>query len=194
MKTIFAVVLVVFVSTSVMASGNLRVSITELNNSLTEVEILNTKMSLFEIDVKNEKGELVLYKETKSPAINYKRKYDFSKLENGVYIFTVKIDKESKETKFNIKNGKMIVLKQTKMVEPLFIFDGNQLKVSYLNFEGENTSFTVYDLNRNQLYQKDLKTDFVTQHGLDFSKTARGSYRAVLSAGNNAYSYDILVD
>ena len=194
MKTIFTLVLAVFVYGAVMASGNLRVNITGLNNSLTEVEILNAKMSMFEIEVKNEKGELVFYKETKSPATNYTRKYDFSKLENGVYFFTVKIDNESKETKFNMENGKMTLLKQTKMVEPVFMFDDNQFKLSFLNFEGENTSLTVYDSNRNQLYQKDLKSDFVTQHGLDFSKVNRGSYRAVLSAGNNAYSYDIFVD
>ena len=145
-------------------------------------------------EVKNEKGELVFYKETKSPATNYKRKYDFSKLENGVYFFTVKMDNESKETKFNIDNGKMTVLKQTKMVEPIFMFNGNQLKLTYLNYEGEKTSLTVYDSNRNQLYKKDLNLDFVTQHGLDFSNAARGSYRAVMSAGNNAFSYDIYVD
>ncbi len=194
MKTIFALVLAVFIYGGVIASGNLRVNITDLNNSLTEVEILNAKMSMFEIDVKNEKGELVFYKETKSPATNYKRKYDFSKLENGVYFFTVKIDNESKETKFSIENGKMTVLKQTKMVEPVFMFNDNQLKLSYLNFDEESTSLTVYDSNRNQMYQKDLKSDFVTQHGLDFSKAARGSYRAVLSTGFNAYTYDIYVD
>jgi hypothetical protein len=194
MKTIFALVLAVFVYGSVNASGNLRVNITDLNNSLTEVEILNAKMSMFEIDVKNEKGELVFFKETTSPATNYKRKYDFSKLENGVYFFTVKIDNELKETKFRIENGKMTVLKQTKMVEPVFIFDDNQLKLSYLNFDGENSSFIVYDSNRNELYRKNLNSDFITQHGLDFSKATRGSYRAVLSSGNNVFSYDIFVD
>ena len=194
MKTIFTLVLAVFVYGSISASGNLRVNITDLKNSLTEVEILNAKMSMFEIDIKNEKGELVFYKETTSPATNYKRKYDFSKLENGVYLFTVKIDNELKETKFSVENGKMTVLKQTKMVEPVFIFDNSQLKLSYLNFDGENTLLTVYDSNRNELYRKNLSSDFVTQHGLDFSKVARGSYRAVLSSGNNAFSYDIFVD
>lgn len=194
MKTIFTLMLAVFVYGSISASGNLRVNITDLNNSLTEVEILNAKMSMFEIDVKNEKGELVFFKETTSPATNYKRKYDFSKLENGVYFFTVKIDNESKETKFSVENGKMTVLKQTKMVEPVFIFDNSQLKLSYLNFDGENSSLTVYDSSRNELYRKNLSSDFVTQHGLDFSKVGRGSYRAVLSSGNNAFSYDIFVD
>ncbi len=194
MKTIFALVVAVFIYGGVIASGNLRVNITDLNNSLTEVEILNTKMSMFEIDVKNEKGELVFYKETKSLATNYKRKYDFSKLENGNYFFTVKIDNESKETKFNMDKGKMTVLKQTKMVDPVFIFSNNQLKLSYLNFEEEKTTLTVYDSNRNELYKKDLNSDFVIQNGLDFSKAARGSYSAVLSTGNYSHSYDIFVD
>lgn len=197
MKTIrnlFAAVLAVFVFGGAMASGNLRVNIKSLNNDLTEVEILNTKSSVFAIDVKNAQGEIVFYKETKSPSENYKRVYDFSKLENGSYFLTVKIDNEWKETKFEIKNGKMNFVKQKKIVSPVFIFSNNQLKLSYLNFEEENSTLIIYDNNRNVLYQKDLRSDFITQHGLDFSKTARGNYEAVLSSGNEVFSYNIYVD
>lgn len=194
MKNLFAVVLAVLVYGGVMASGNLKVNLTALNNDLTQVEISNTKASVFEINVKNDKGDMVFYKETKSPVDNYKGVYDFSKLEDGTYFLTVEIDKESKETKFEIEKGRMNLVKQKKMVDPVFIFDNNQLKLSYLNFELENSTLTILDKNRNVLYQKDLNSDFVTQHGLDFSKASRGNYEAVLSSGFEVYSYNIYVD
>jgi hypothetical protein len=194
MKTLFALTLAILVYGSAMASGNLKVNITALNNDLTEVEISNVKMSKFEIDVTNDKGEVVFYKETKAPATNYKRNYDFSLLEDGTYYFTVKIDNESTETKFRVENGKMNIIEEKKMVDPVFIFENNHLKLSYLNFEEENLTLTVYDNSRNELYKKDLKSDFVTQHGLDFSKVARGTYVAVLSNGNDVHSYNIFID
>ena len=72
-------------------------------------------------------------------------------------------------------------------------FSKNELKLTYLNFSEENTSLIVYDSSRNQLYEKDLKSNFVTQHGIDFSKAKSGNYEVVLSSGNEVYSYDVFI-
>jgi hypothetical protein len=194
MKTILAVVVAGVIGNNVMASGNLKVNMASGSKDLAAVEISNVKMSTFEIDVKDVNGDVVFYKETKAPATSYKRNYDFSRLEDGTYFFTVKIDNEATETKFNIKRGQLNVVEKRKMVDPVFVFDNKQLKLSYLNFEGGNTSLVVYDRNRNSLYEKDLKSDFVTQHGIDFSKTPRGNYEVVLSSGNEVHSYDVFID
>lgn len=194
MKTFFAVVIAGLIGTSAMASGNLRVNITSGSKDLAEVEIMNVKMSTFEIDVTNEYGEVIFYKETTTPATNYKRNYDFSRLEDGTYFFKVKIDNEVKETKFNIERGQVKVLEAKKMVEPVFVMDNKQLKMSYLNFEQEETKIIVYDRFRNALYEKELKPEFATHHGLDFSKAPRGDYEVVLSSGNSVHSYDVFID
>jgi hypothetical protein len=193
-KTILAVVIAGLIGSSAMASGNLRVNITSGSKDLAEVEIMNVKMSTFEIDVTNENGEVIFYKETKTPATNYKRNYDFSRLEDGTYFFTVKIDNEVKETKFNIEKGQLKVVEAKKMVEPVFVMDNKQLKMSYLNFEQEDTKVIVYDRFRNMLYEKDLNKQFATHHGLDFSKAPRGDYEVVLSSGNSVHSYDVFID
>jgi hypothetical protein len=194
MKTIFAVVIAGLIGSSAMASGNLRVNMTSGSKDLAEVEIMNVKMSTFEIEVKDEYGDVIFYKETKAPATNYKRNYDFSRLEDGTYFFTVKIDNEITETKFNIERSQVNVVEEKKMVDPVFVMDNKQLKLSYLNFAQENTKLIVYDRFRNSLYEKDLKSDFVTQHGLDFSKAPRGDYEVVLSSGNSVHSYDVFID
>lgn len=194
MKTILAVVISGVIGSSAMASGNLKVNIASGSKDLAGVEIFNVKMSTFEIDVKNDMGEMVFYKETSSPATSYKRNYDFSRLEDGTYFFTVKIDNESTETKFDIKRGQVNVVEEKKMVDPVFVFDNKELKLSYLNFNGDNTTLIVYDSSRTPLYDKDLKSDFVTQHGVDFSKVPRGDYEVVLSSGNSVHSYDVFID
>jgi hypothetical protein len=172
----------------------LKVNIASGNNESTEVEISNVKMSQFEIEVMSENGDVVFYKETKAPATNYKRNYDFSRLEDGTYFFTVRIDNESTKTKFDIERGQVNIVEEEKMVDPVFVFENKELKLSYLNFNGDNTTLIVYDSSRSQLYEKDLKSDFVTQHGIDFSKTPKGTYEVVLSSGNEVHSYDVFID
>jgi len=194
MKTILAVVVAGLIGTSAMASGNLRVNIAPGMNERTEVEISNVKMSTFKIDVTDESGEVIFTKETKSPANNYKRSYDFSRLEDGTYFFTVKVDNETTETKFDIERGKMTVIEERKMLDPVFLMDNKQLKLSYLNFEKESTKLYIYDKSRNPVYEKDLKSEFVMQHGVDFSKAPRGNYEVVLSSGNSLHSYDVFID
>jgi len=194
MKNLFALAIAVLIVNGAMASGNLRVNIASGNNEFAEVEISNVAMSTFEIDVKDENGDIVFYKETQAPASNYKRNYDFSNLEDGNYYFTVKIENESTETKFNINSGELTVFEEKKMVDPVFMFENNELKLTYLNFSEENTSLIVYDSSRNQLYEKDLKSNFVNHHGIDFSKVAKGNYEVVLSSGNDIHSYDVFID
>lgn len=194
MKIILALVVAGLTGSSAMASGNLKVNIASGSKEMAEVEISNVKMSIFEIDVKNEKGDVVFYKETKVPSTNYKRNYDFSRLDDGTYYFTVKIDNETTETKFEIDNGQVNVIDERKVVDPVFIVNNNQLKLSYLNFEQENSRLIVYDRFRNTVYEKDLKPEFVTQHGLDFSKAPRGNYEVVLSSGNEVHSFDFFID
>lgn len=194
MKTLLASVIAGLIGTSAMASGNLKVNMTTGSKDLAEIEITNVKLSTFEIDVKDQNGEIIFYKETKAPATNYKRNYDFSRLEDGTYFFTVKIDNEVKESKFNIERGRVNVLETKKMVDPVFVMNNKQLKMSYLNFAQENTKVFVYDRFLTTLYEKDLKSDFVTQHGIDFSKLPRGSYEVVLASGNAVHSYDVFID
>lgn len=193
-KTILALILAGLFGTTTMATGNLRVNIAPGNNEMADVAISNLKMSTFKISVTDEYNDVIFNKETKSPANDYKRSYDFSRLEDGNYFFTVKVDNETTETKFDIERGKMEIIEEKKWIDPVFVLNDKQLKLSYLNFGQENTNLYIYDKNRNLLHEKDLKSDFVIQHGIDFSKALRGNYEVVLSSGNKVHSYDVFID
>ena len=155
------------------------------------VEISNLKTSVFQIDVKDEYGEVIFQKKTKIPSTNYKRVYDFSQLDDGIYSMTVKIDRELTEKRLDIRNGQVNVLAEKKVVEPFFMHDNQQFKMLYLNFAGDDVKLYVYDSNRNEIYQKKFTSDFTIHHGLDLSKLPRGNYEFVLSTGNDLFDYRI---
>ena len=194
MKSFMVVAAATLISGGVFASGNLKVNFTGLRAEMAVIEISNTNLSTFEIEVKNEDGEVIFWKETQTPSTNYKRTYDFSKLEEGNYYLSVNIDKETQETKFSVKNGTLSMIEEKKMLEPFFLFNENELKMTYLNFAGEDASLHIYDENRNELYVKDLNTEFNVQHGLNLAKLPKGSYDVILSTESNNYKYGVTIE
>ncbi|QGY44594.1 hypothetical protein GM418_13255 [Maribellus comscasis] len=194
-KTSLVLLALVVISGAVLATGNLKVNIVPGESEKAVVNVTNAAQSQFEIEIKNENGDIVFYKETKSPSTSYKKVYDFSMLEDGHYTFTVKLDKEMETNILDVSNGKVKVVSERKDVEPLFLFKDDEFRVAYLNFAKENVKFYLYDNNTNQLVlEKDLKSDFAINYGLDFSKMKRGSYDAVIAGEKNFYEYKIAID
>ena len=128
----------------VLASGNLKVNVVSNEADLTVVEISNFKMSNFEIEVTDEYGEYLYEMKTKAPVNEFKKRYDFSGLEDGIYWYSVKIDKEKITKKLEIENGKVDVLEISKVVEPFFVQHDDLLKFSILNFQQEDVKLFVY--------------------------------------------------
>lgn len=193
-KAVFIVAVLVFISGTVMATGNLKVNVIPGEKNETVVRISNINQSHYEIELENEYGDIVFYKETNSPSTTYSQLYDFSMLDDGKYNFTVKVDNEKEVNTLKIKNGKIEVLNQRKEVEPFFLMKDNRLELSYLNFGKENIKLVVYDGSTHELlYEKKLNSDFVINYGLDFSKLKSGKYDAVLASGSNFYEYEVTI-
>ena len=194
-RTSLVFVALVFVSGAVLATGNLKVNIIPGESEKTVVNVTNAAQSYFEIELRNQNGELVFYKETQSPSTTYNKVYDFSMLDDGHYTFTVKLDKEMETNTLDITNGKVKVVNERKDVQPFFTFQNNEFRVSYLNFAEENVKFYLYDNTTNKLVlEKNLSSDFAIHYGLDFSKIKRGNYDAVLAGENKFYEYKIAVN
>lgn len=185
----------IFVSATAVASGNLKVTLTPGEAEKTIVNVSTTTQSHYSIEMKNQRGDVVFYKETKEPSTSYKKIYDFSNLENGTYTFTVKIDNEMQTKNLDIRFGEVKVLGSRKDAEPFFKFEDNMLKLSYLNFEQEDVKLYLYDRKTNDLVmEKELNSDFAITYGLDFSKVKNGTYDAILAGDYMSYSYEVVVD
>lgn len=190
-KSILTGLALVLVTGAVWATGNMKVNIVPAENEKAVVQILNVAESNYEIELKNETGDLVFYKKTDAPSANYARHYDFSMLEDGNYSLTVKGDNEKMENSLKIDKGTVEVLNQRKEVAPFFTVRDNRLEVSYLNFELENLKVMVYD-NNTLLFEKNLEPEFAVNYGLDLSNLQSGTYDAVLVAENSSFEYQII--
>lgn len=180
----------VLVSGAVMATGNLQVEILQAKKENTVVQISNNDKSIFEIELKNNDGNIIYYKRTDSPTAVCRQYFDFSRIADGQYHLTVSVDSEKKENTLKINNGQVDLVNQRKELEPYFTVRDNRLELSFLNYELENVNLMVYK-NDELLYEKNLEPQFAVNYGLDLSNLNAGNYNAVLSTENSTYNYPI---
>jgi len=189
-KTTLLIIAAVLVTNFVSATGNLRVNIAPAGMDNAIVEISNTEYSVYEIEIKDEYGEVFFAKEASEPAMEYRKAYDFSELEDGTYFMTVEIDNERIDNKIVIKDGLVKKYDQKKMIEPYFTFKDDKFKMSYLNFHGEEMNMYVYQGN-DRIKEKDIDPAFTVHEGLDFSDADRGTYRIVFASGERTFAYEV---
>jgi hypothetical protein len=150
------------------------------------------KLELFEIEVEDKLGQTLFSKTTEARA-DYKRTYDFSALEDGVYFLNVKHGNEKYTKRFQLESGEVSVLEERKVVEPYFVQKGDKLKMSYLNFPKEDMSIYVYD-DSGLLHKEELKNEFSVHKSIDMSELRSGEYRIVLASGYEIFEKDITIE
>ncbi len=199
MKTINSIskvtMLIAFVAfaNTLMATGNLKVNILPLTAEKAVVAISNTAAANFQINITNENGEVVYYKETAADSKDFRKVFDFSNLEKGDYNLSVTVNNETTERPFKIDSKNIAVGKEKSNLEPFFAFQNGVLKVSYLNFSEENLSLNFYDKD-DLVYSKEIGNKFNVTEGFDLSKLRKGAYSVVLSTDNKSYSYNLNVE
>ena len=191
-RTLTMMFALIVIANMAMATGNLRVDILPLTADRAVVAISNNAESKFQISIENSSGEMIYYKETEGNAAEYRKIYDFSKLEKGDYRLTVSIDGAVSERAFSIDNKNISVGKMKNVVEPFFSFKDDVLRVAYLNYPGENMNLLIYE-GSNLIYNKALENTFSVNEGLNLSKLKNGNYQVVLATGNDVFDYTVEV-
>lgn len=194
MKTILVIIIATLVTNVAIASGNLKVNFATSATEETVVEISNTQLSDFEIEVKDVYGTELYSMKTEAPRDDFKKRYDFSELEDGIYIYSVKIDKEKVTKQFEIDGGEISVMNIRKDVEPVFHRDGDMIKLSALNFQQEDVRLYVYDSNMQLLNEADLGSDMAIHQAIDVSDLRYGNYSLVLANDVEVYEHNFKVE
>lgn len=196
MKTIKSIskvtMLIAFVAfaNTLMATGNLKVNILPLTAEKAVVAISNSDASNFQISIENGKGEVVYYKETNADSKDFRKIFDFSKLEKGDYNLSVSVDGSTTERSFKIDSRNIAVGKEKNTMEPFFAYKEGILVLSYLNFAEENLSLNFYDKN-DLVYSKKIGDRFNVNEGFDLTKLANGNYAVVLSTDSKSFTYNV---
>lgn len=175
------------------ASGNLKVNIYPLSSEKAVVAISNNTASTFQISIKNEYGETIYYKETNADNKDYRKVYDFSKLEPGNYTLTATMGGSATERSFKISQDQIAVNDEKASLDPYFSYKEGVLGVSFLNFGEEKLNLRFYDAN-GEVFSKEIGNEFNVIEGFDLSKLSKGEYTVVLSAGSKEYAYNVDVE
>jgi hypothetical protein len=100
----------------------------------------------------------------------------------------LKVNNTSIEKNFTITPNKILLGESELSIAPYFIFDGNDLKFSYLNFKNEKFRLEIYDKNE-LIFKTKIGNGFSIHSGSNLSKLETGNYKAVLTSFNKEYIY-----
>lgn len=187
-KRILITVLAVAIVSMASATDLSKMMVNALNANQLIVSVVNDKVSDFEISVYAKNGDLVYFKQSDKPIFSYQKIIDVQNLENGKYKMTLKVNDTSVEKDFTITTKKIFLGESELSIDPYFIFDGKDLKFSYLNFKNEKFKLEIYDENE-LIFKTKIGNDFSIHSGYNLSKLEAGNYKAVLTSFNKEYIY-----
>ncbi len=193
MKTMLKVTLVIALAAfanTLFASGNLKVNLLPVSEKKAMVAISNLGISNLQITLTDEKEQIVYFSETSFPEENYHKVFDFSELKPGDYKITVVCDALTTERKFQKTHDAIKVGGEKTTLEPYFGYKDGILRCTYLNFQEENLKLSFFEKNQ-LIFSKEIGRNFNVGEALNLSKLSRGTYLAVLSAGDKEYSFTI---
>ena len=127
-KTTTLIAVFTIIASAAFAAGNLKVNMAQSGSETAVIAATNLKAELYEIDVRDEYGEVIFSKETEATA-SYERKYDFSLLEDGIYYLEVKHGDEKYQKQFSLDSGEIEVINEKREVRAKFKFEKGNIKI-----------------------------------------------------------------
>jgi hypothetical protein len=185
--SVFTFVAVVGIATAVEKP---KMNVIQLSNETALIAIANENPAYFELSINAENGDLVYYKESAKELTDLRQVIDYSKMENGFYSLTFKVNDTYVSRDFEVNNKKMIVGETKMKYAPHFNYNSDVLKLSYLNFDEENVRFKIYS-DGELVFENKLGNEFVLSAGYDLSKLEKGKYQVELTSLNQQFTYDI---
>ena len=193
MKRIFILSFVIattLVSQLTLAGGAFRANAITGKENKAILEISDNADKKYEISILDASGDEVYYSKVLGEQQNFKRMYDLSKLDNGVYNVKVKTDGELNEQFVTVSSKGIEVGETIKEAHPFFSYKGNSLILTYLNYRSEAMNLSVYNSD-GLIWSKEMGDNFDLQKAIDLSKLEKGDYKVVLASENRNYEYNL---
>jgi len=186
--TLMIVALIAF-TVSAIATEIPKMNVVTLDESKAYIAAVTSPQFAAEVSVVANDGSVVYYKRTKA-ADNFKSILDLSHLEDGTYTVKLQTGKVSTQRTLEIDKGKVAVKRMQAQLDPVFSYNGDMLKLSYLNVGQKHVKMSVYDGSQ-LVFESRLGNNFNIQRAFDVSKMVKGEFDFVLSGNNQFYSYII---
>ncbi|MBL7967975.1 MAG: hypothetical protein JNK09_13315 [Prolixibacteraceae bacterium] len=193
MKTIFKIGVLlglIMASLATLATGNLSVNLTTVDETKALVEIKNDYDLNYEIKIYNSEGERIYRHKTAKASSEFVRPIDLSDLDHGWYKMEVNTDGAKFVKHLIVNNSGVRLTKSTKQTEPFFALKNNTIVVSHLNHAQNDVRLLLYQ-NGQLLVEKELENKFAINYGVDISKLDSGNYQLILVSGDDSFNFEV---
>jgi hypothetical protein len=173
-------------SISSRASGDINVSaVKESSKAIVEIEV--PTQDDVNVSLMDPNGKVVHY-DVISKNSEYGKVFDFSQVNDGVYTFVTKAGYITTTKTIELDNNSISILNKEYSYDPIFIVDGDFLKVSFLNKSTEEISISLEDSKKE--YFKD-QGDNSLAYGkmINIKNLPSGEYILALAVGDKEYNY-----
>jgi hypothetical protein len=188
-KVTVAVILVAILVLEAKASGTTNLKVVPYASERALIELSNNSNLNTELTIENVAGDIVYYSESKITDDLYSKKFDFSKLSDGVYKVTVNNTNGKNEVFFTVNDNKISVNSEKNLNKPYVEIKDDVLKLSVLNSALTNVNLIVSNED-GIVYKKSLGNDFSINAGFNLANLERGDYDINITDGVNTYSYN----
>lgn len=136
-------------------------------------------------------GDVLYKREVEGAKVASKKIFDFSESAYGVYNVKVKLDGESSEQLVTVTETGVQVGEILRKTVPIFTFNDNLLKLSFMNQSKDGMTLKVYSEGE-LIWEKELDNSAQFIRKFDLSKLDKGDYQVVFSAGKDTYEYQLI--
>ncbi len=187
-RTLLTITAIAFVALAT-AVEKPKMNVIPLEANKAVVAFYNNNPAQFEINISDKSGSTVYYNLSKTKIMDYRKVYDFAAVEDGEYVISLKVNDTKIKRNIEIENGEFKINKAEVTFDPFFSYEGNVLKVSYLNFAENAVSLKIYNEGE-AIYESELGKDFSLTKGFDLSGLDYGDYYLVLNTKDESFGYN----
>ncbi len=178
----------IMLASAVYATKIPKMNIIPFETQKAVVEFESFQPTLFELTVKDNNGDILMYKKSEKPLDNFNTVFDFSSLADGTYCIVFNFGNCSIKRDVKVANSNLVISEERKDCKPYFQYDKNELRVSLFNKYQKNIYLNIYQ-NGEHLTGVKLGNDLCLQKKVDLSKLRKGNYEFVLSDEINDYQF-----
>lgn len=161
----------------------------------------DAKSLVFELDEVSKDAKIqfldsdnnIIYSSTSLKSNGFRKKYDLSKLEVGVY--TLKMDSETKQVVYTILiEGDTISILETKeTIKPNFRIKEGMVFINFLNKEMKNVDIKIYDASERLLHSEVVNNKLIIEKAINFKNAYKGNYTITVKSATGTYSENISI-
>lgn len=141
-----------------------------------------------------DENRFALYEETSEKMLDYKKRFDLSKLPEGNYTFEIELGNKIQVYSFEVDDHIVKVSNEIKEVfSPTILFRDDLLGISLLNPEAQEVKIVIFDNKGNELISDihEEKQNVAVRYNL--TQLPMGVYTLVVKTNNRTYLRDIIL-